>query len=136
MTHLLLRYYLQHILTITDLPSPHILPFVLFLLPSPSRPLSFFPPLSTPIPSHPPLPFHNELQCAERFAPSTSWYVRTAVRVFELAGDKVKPSVAQTLMQLIAEGISSFTWNILSFHFNLSVNTPHPLHHNGNFTPL
>ena len=44
------------------------------------------------------------LQCAERFAPSTSWYVRTVVRVFELAGDKVKPAVAQTLMQLIAEG--------------------------------
>ena len=24
----------------------------------------------------------------------------------------------------------------MSFHLNLSVNTPHPLHHNGNFTPL
>lgn len=42
-------------------------------------------------------------QCAERFAPSTAWYVRTVVRVFELAGDKVKPAVAQTLMELIAE---------------------------------
>lgn len=43
-------------------------------------------------------------QCAERFAPSNSWFVNTVVRVFELAGDKVKMSVAQTLMQLIAEG--------------------------------
>jgi len=43
-------------------------------------------------------------QCAERFAPSHAWYVRTMVRLFELAGDKVKMSVAQTLMQLIAEG--------------------------------
>ena len=25
---------------------------------------------------------------------------------------------------------------ILCFHFNYAVNTPHPLHHNGNFTPL
>lgn len=43
-------------------------------------------------------------QCAERFAPSNAWFVATMVRVFELAGDKVKMSVAQTLMQLIAEG--------------------------------
>ncbi len=43
-------------------------------------------------------------QCAERFAPSNAWYVATMVRVFELAGDKVKMSVAQTLMQLVAEG--------------------------------
>lgn len=43
-------------------------------------------------------------QCAERFAPSNAWYVQTMVKVFELAGDKVKMSVAQTLMQLIAEG--------------------------------
>lgn len=43
-------------------------------------------------------------QCAERYAPSNAWYVQTVVRVFELAGDKVKQSVAQTLMQLIAEG--------------------------------
>jgi AP-4 complex subunit epsilon-1 len=43
-------------------------------------------------------------QCAERFAPSNAWFVNTVVRVFELAGDKVKMSVAQTLMQLIAEG--------------------------------
>jgi len=43
-------------------------------------------------------------QCAERFAPSNAWYVQTIIRVFELAGDKVKPSVAQTLTQLIAEG--------------------------------
>jgi AP-4 complex subunit epsilon-1 len=43
-------------------------------------------------------------QCAERFAPSNSWFVSTIVRVFELAGEKVKMSVAQTLMQLIAEG--------------------------------
>eukprot|EP01038_Epipyxis_sp_PR26KG_P011321 gene11321-15185_t len=43
-------------------------------------------------------------QCAERFAPSNSWYVQTIIKVFELAGDKVKVSVAQTLTQLIAEG--------------------------------
>lgn len=43
-------------------------------------------------------------QCAERFAPSNEWYVKTVVQVFELAGDKVKKSVAQTLLQLIAEG--------------------------------
>lgn len=43
-------------------------------------------------------------QCAERYAPSNVWYVQTIVRVFELAGDKVKMSVAQTLIQLIAEG--------------------------------
>lgn len=45
-------------------------------------------------------------QCAERYAPSNAWYVQTIVRVFELAGDKVKMSVAQTLTQLIAEGAS------------------------------
>jgi AP-4 complex subunit epsilon-1 len=43
-------------------------------------------------------------QCAERFAPSNPWYVQTIIQVFELAGDKVKASVAQTLTQLIAEG--------------------------------
>lgn len=43
-------------------------------------------------------------QCAERYAPSNAWYVSIIVKVFELAGDKVKPSVAQTLTQLIAEG--------------------------------
>jgi AP-4 complex subunit epsilon-1 len=43
-------------------------------------------------------------QCAERFAPSNAWYVQTMVKVFECAGDKVKLSVAQTLVQLIAEG--------------------------------
>jgi len=42
--------------------------------------------------------------CAERFAPSNFWFVNTMVRIFELAGDKVKMSVAQTLLQLIAEG--------------------------------
>ena len=43
-------------------------------------------------------------QCAERFAPSNAWYVQTVIRVFELAGEKVKPAVAHTLTQLIAEG--------------------------------
>lgn len=43
-------------------------------------------------------------QCAERFAPSNAWYVQTIIRVFELAGEKVKASVAHTLTQLIAEG--------------------------------
>eukprot|EP01031_Cornospumella_fuschlensis_P036807 gene36807-44650_t len=61
--------------------------------------------LSTSVDDH----FRSDLvqqisQCAERFAPSNAWYVQTIIRVFELAGDKVKPSVAQTLTQLIAEG--------------------------------
>ncbi|RYH29336.1 hypothetical protein EON65_08870 [archaeon] len=61
--------------------------------------------LSTSLDDH----FRSDLvqqisQCAERFAPSNAWYVQTIIRVFELAGDKVKPSVAQTLTQLIAEG--------------------------------
>jgi AP-4 complex subunit epsilon-1 len=43
-------------------------------------------------------------QCAERFAPSNAWYVQTVIKVFQLAGDKVKPAVAHTLTQLIAEG--------------------------------
>ena len=42
--------------------------------------------------------------CAERFAPSNFWFVNTMVKIFELAGDKVKMTVAQTLLQLIAEG--------------------------------
>ena len=29
-------------------------------------------------------------QCSERFAPSNGWYIHTVVKVFELAGDKVK----------------------------------------------
>jgi AP-4 complex subunit epsilon-1 len=47
---------------------------------------------------------HQITQCAERFAPSNTWYVQTIIKVFELAGDKVRASVAQTLTQLIAEG--------------------------------
>lgn len=43
-------------------------------------------------------------QCAERYAPNNTWYVQTMIRVFELAGEKVQFSVAQTLMQLVAEG--------------------------------
>ncbi|CAM9395079.1 unnamed protein product [Sphacelaria rigidula] len=43
-------------------------------------------------------------QCAERFAPSNSWYVRIITRVFRLAGDMVKADVGHNLMQLIAEG--------------------------------
>ncbi len=43
-------------------------------------------------------------QCAETFAPSNTWYVKTMIKVFELAGDRVKSSVTETLMQLIAEG--------------------------------
>lgn len=46
-------------------------------------------------------------QCAERFAPSNAWYIQTIIQVFELAGDKVKASVAHTLTQLIAEGDST-----------------------------
>ncbi len=43
-------------------------------------------------------------QSAERYAPSTSWYIQTMTRVFLLAGELVKPEAAHTLMQLIAEG--------------------------------
>lgn len=43
-------------------------------------------------------------QCAERYAPSNAWFIRTMIRVFELAGDKVNQQMAQTLIQLIAEG--------------------------------
>ncbi len=42
--------------------------------------------------------------CAERYAPSNAWYVRSMMRVFELAGDKVTRNAANTLVQLIAEG--------------------------------
>lgn len=44
-------------------------------------------------------------QCAERFAPSNTWYIQTIIKVFEFAGEKVNKSVAQTLIQLIADGI-------------------------------
>jgi len=43
-------------------------------------------------------------QCAERYAPSNAWFIRTMIKVFELAGDKVNQQMAQTLIQLIAEG--------------------------------
>ncbi len=43
-------------------------------------------------------------QCAETFAPSNQWYVKTMIRIFELAGERVENSVTQTLMQLIAQG--------------------------------
>ena len=43
-------------------------------------------------------------QCAERYAPTNAWFVRTMIRVFELAGDRVNSQMAQTLIQLIAEG--------------------------------
>jgi AP-4 complex subunit epsilon-1 len=42
--------------------------------------------------------------CAERYAPSNAWFVRTIIAVFESGGDKVKRNVANTLIQLIAEG--------------------------------
>lgn len=40
---------------------------------------------------------------AERFAPSNEWYVTTVIKVLQLAGDLVKPDVAQNLVALIAE---------------------------------
>ena len=43
-------------------------------------------------------------QCAERYAPSNSWYIFSMIRIFEIAGDKVTTETSQTLMQLIAEG--------------------------------
>jgi AP-4 complex subunit epsilon-1 len=44
------------------------------------------------------------VQCAERYAPSNAWFVRTMIRVFELAGEKITNKMAQTLIQIIAEG--------------------------------
>eukprot|EP00897_Mesotaenium_endlicherianum_P006964 jgi/Mesen1/6296/ME000325S05437 len=44
------------------------------------------------------------IESAERFAPSTHWFIQTMNAVFELAGDLVKPKVAHDLMRLIAEG--------------------------------
>ena len=41
-------------------------------------------------------------QCAEKFAPSNSWYVGVITKVFRLAGDMVKPEVAHNLMQVRA----------------------------------
>lgn len=43
-------------------------------------------------------------QCAERYAPSNAWYIRTMTNVFELGGDLVRPEVAHNLLRLIAEG--------------------------------
>ncbi|KAJ8609184.1 hypothetical protein CTAYLR_008415 [Chrysophaeum taylorii] len=40
---------------------------------------------------------------AERFAPSTEWYVATVIKVLELAGDLVQPDVSQNLVALLAE---------------------------------
>mmetsp|Transcript_3426 Transcript_3426/g.5283 ORF Transcript_3426/g.5283 Transcript_3426/m.5283 type:complete len:1070 (-) Transcript_3426:374-3583(-) len=41
---------------------------------------------------------------AERYAPSNAWYVKTATNLFGIAGEVVRPDVAQNLMSLIAEG--------------------------------
>lgn len=41
---------------------------------------------------------------AERYAPSTIWYVETIVTVLEIAGDIVQDSVVRSLMRIIAEG--------------------------------
>lgn len=43
-------------------------------------------------------------EVAERFAPSTTWYVQVMTQVFELGGDLVKSSTASSVMRLIAEG--------------------------------
>jgi AP-4 complex subunit epsilon-1 len=43
-------------------------------------------------------------QCAERYAPSNSWYIETMTTVFEMGGDLVRPEVAQNLLRLIGEG--------------------------------
>ncbi len=44
------------------------------------------------------------VQCAERYAPTNAWFIRTMLRVFELAGEKVTSTIAQTFIQIIAEG--------------------------------
>lgn len=43
-------------------------------------------------------------ELAERFAPSNTWFVHTMNRLFELAGDLVRPEMMHNLMRLIAEG--------------------------------
>ncbi len=40
---------------------------------------------------------------AERYAPDTTWFIKTMAEVFELGGDTLPPSVAHDLMRLIAE---------------------------------
>ena len=42
--------------------------------------------------------------CAERYAPSNSWYIQTMTNVFELGGELVREEVAHNLLRLIAEG--------------------------------
>ena len=74
-----------------------------YLSPSPPGPLPHLTPTRTdptqpllcPIKSAPAhLTFHGLTtqitQCAERFAPSNAWYIHTIIKVFELAGDKVR----------------------------------------------
>ena len=43
-------------------------------------------------------------QCAERYAPSNTWYIETMTTVFALGGDLVRSEVAHNLLRLIAEG--------------------------------
>lgn len=41
---------------------------------------------------------------AERYAPSTHWYIITMNKVFELGGESVPPEVVNNLLRLLAEG--------------------------------
>jgi len=43
-------------------------------------------------------------ELAEQYAPDNQWFIDTMNKVFELAGDLVRPELADDLMQLIAEG--------------------------------
>ena len=43
-------------------------------------------------------------ELSERYAPDAKWYVETMTELFVVAGDVVRPSTAQGLMRLIAEG--------------------------------
>ena len=43
-------------------------------------------------------------EIAEQYAPDNQWFIETMNKVFELAGDLVRPELADDLMQLIAEG--------------------------------
>lgn len=52
-------------------------------------------------------------QCAERFAPSNSWYVGVITKVFRLAGDMVKPEVAHNLMQVRACALVLFPVSVM-----------------------
>jgi AP-4 complex subunit epsilon-1 len=46
----------------------------------------------------------DRVQLAERYAPSSSWYIHAMNTILELGGPLVRPEVPHTMMRLIAEG--------------------------------